>query len=1748
MKRVIFWVLVWLAWARPWAVTLAQGELRLTEFLAANARNLRDENGDYPDWIEVHNAGAAPLNLEGWTLTDSTNQPGRWMFPSTNLAANAYLVVYASGKDRAVPGQPLHTSFSLNADGEYLALISPEGEIATEFAPRFPPQLVDVSYGLRNGRQYYFSPPTPNLPNQGGYNDFVADTKFSVDRGFYEQSFQLAITTATAGATIVYTTNGTPPTLTFGVATNGSVYAGPLMVGGTTVLRAAAYKEGFQPSNVDTQTYIFLDDVLQQSPTGQPPPGWPSSWGANTRDYGMDPDIVNHPQYRDTIRGDLKSLPTFSIVMDLNDLFSSARGIYANAGQQGRAWERPCSVELVYPDGTLGFQIDCGIRIRGGFSRSSNNPKHAFRLFFREQYGAPKLRYPLFGDAGTDTFDAIDLRTFQNYSWSFQGDSRGIFIRDQFNRDTQLEMGHQAERGEFYHLYLNGQYWGLFNTCERPEASYAETYYGGQKEDYDVIKVEAGPYTIFATDGNLQAWAQLYNLARSGLASDADYERVQGNHPDGTRKPSYPNLVEVDNLIDYMLITLYGGNLDAPISNFLGNNSPNNWYGIRSRTDEFGGFRFFIHDAEHTLLNLNESRIGPYAAGDTSVTKSNPQWVWQKMWANPEFQVRSADRVHRHFFNGGALTPEAALARFRKRQAEIDRAVVGESARWGDAKRGTPFTREDWLREINNVANNYLPRRSDIVLSQLRSRGLYPNVTAPSFNQHGGAVPRGFLLSMTRPTGTVYYTRDGSDPRLRGGAVAPGARTYQAPMALDETTLVKARALVGGTWSALNEATFTLIQTYTNLLLTELMYHPAPEGEVDGDQFEFIELKNVNPFEIDLSGVRFTNGVRFAFPLGTKLGPGRFAVLARNATNFARRYPGVFLDGVYSGSLANGGERVTLVHAVGTPLFSVEYRDAAPWPETADGQGFSLVPIHPNMNEAPDDPAQWRASSRMGGSPGADDPPAAVVPVVINELLTHTDPPAVDAVELHNPTALPADIGGWFLTDDRATPQKYRLPSDTVLAPGAYRVFDEGDFNPVPGLPPSFSFSSHGEEVYLYSADAAGNLTGYSDGFGFGAAANSISFGRYTNSVGEVQYPAQRASSLGTANAGPRVGPVVINEIRYHPAPGDEEFLELKNITDQPVRLYDPLRPTNTWRLNGVGFTFPPGIELPAQGLGLLVGTDPGAFRSRYRVAAQVPVLGPYPGVLQDNGELLELQQPDAPDLTTNALGEVSVLVPWVTVDAVRYNDRAPWPVAAAGTGPSLERVDPQAYGNDPANWRASFGPASPGLDNDGNRMPVVDAGLDIDLQAAVFPARTPLSGSATDDGLPKGLGGLRPRWLQIGGPAPALVEAPEAFSTQVQLPGTGRYVFRLVASDGELTGADEVTLTVTRPSTEQTLVPAGAVWRYLDDGSDQGTAWRALGFNDGGWRSGQAQLGYGDGDEATVVGYGPASNTKYITTYFRRSLTVAGAASVTALTLKILRDDGPVVYLNGTEVMRDNLPEGEIGFQTRAGTAIGGADESAFLERAVDPGLLREGLNVLAVEMHQVSPTSSDLSFDLQLDALAFPADRPPTVDAGPDLAIALPNAAVLDGRFTDDGLPGPPGVVTLEWVKVSGPGQVSFSEATLWRTTATFSAAGDYVLRLTATDGAAVVSDSVLVRVSGVVSPPQIVEASVVFGASPSFQLGFDALAGRSYRVQFRDTLGAGPWQELTTIPPGAARRVLVTDPLRSERRTRYYRMVLE
>ena len=448
------------------------------------------------------------------------------------------------------------------------------------------------------------------------------------------------------------------------------------------------------------------------------------------------------------------------------------------------------------------------------------------------------------------------------------------------------------------------------------------------------------------------------------------------------------------------------------------------------------------------------------------------------------------------------------------------------------------------------------------------------------------------------------------------------------------------------------------------------------------------------------------------------LAAGQSLVLVENIAAFQSRYgSNILIGGQYSGALAANGERLALVGGLGEPILDFSY-DPAWYPITA-GYGFSLSLVNQN---APlntwGDPASWRPSAGLGGSPGLSNPaPVDFPPILVNEVLANPIPPARQKIELYNPSANAANLGGWFITDDPHAPQKFRIPDGTVIAAGGYLVFDDTAFNPTPGVGASFAFSRNGGQAYVFSADAGGNLTGYIQGFPFGASATGVSFGSYVVSTGNMEFTAQTANTFGAANAGPSVGPVVISEIMYHPPDlflnGNywddtlDEYVELNNFGGSAAPLFDPAFPANTWALNGgVQFQFPPGVILPPKGFLLVVSFDPAAkplqlaaFQNRYGVSASVPVLGPYSGNLSNAVGDLQLFKPRGPD---------AGLVPQVLVDRVKYHAAAPWPIAADGIGPSLQRLNSAAYGNDPANWAGAL--PTPGGAYGGGAAPVISA------------------------------------------------------------------------------------------------------------------------------------------------------------------------------------------------------------------------------------------------------------------------------------------------------------------------------------------------------------------------------------------------------------------------------------------------------
>jgi hypothetical protein len=671
-----------------------------------------------------------------------------------------------------------------------------------------------------------------------------------------------------------------------------------------------------------------------------------------------------------------------------------------------------------------------------------------------------------------------------------------------------------------------------------------------------------------------------------------------------------------------------------------------------------------------------------------------------------------ADRIYKHCFNDGPLTDDNTQQRWDAMTADINDASFCELARWpngggydpgpgGDANVAPP----DRI-DMNGFVDIFMTALDDWT----GTYQLYPDIDPPMIDQQGEGAAW-VALANPNGSGTIYYTLDGTDPRepVTGNPVGTPGNVIM----LSKSRHIKARVFDDPNWSALNERPLVVGPVAQNVRITEIMYHPLDTSDPNDPNTEYIELMNLGPETINLNLVDFTNGIDFTFPSVT-LTSGEHVLVVKYQNAFEAKYgTGRNIAGEYSGSLRNGGERIELQDPIGQTIHNFRYSDG--WRDHTDGEGYSLTIIDP-ANSDPnswDEKDSWRASVYINGSPGWDD--SGILPnpgsIVINELLAHSDGYPNDWVELHNTTGGPIDISGWFLSDRDSDLMKYQIPSPTVILAGDYIVLTQDDNFGNLSDPCShvvFGLSEHGEQVYLSSAlDQNGVLTGYRDVEDFGASENGVSFGRYYKaSTDNYNFVAMDTITFGTANAYPEVGPIVINEIMYHPdwpvsSPYDNddyEYIELYNISGADVNLYDV--DSIPWKFtDGIEFTFPPDANIPAGGYAL-VAKDLDAFAWRYGSAGGTQIFGPYDGKLSNGGEKLDLGMPG--DLDGFGVRH------YIRIDRVNYSDGSHpqdvpggidlWPTETDGGGESLSRDVPGNYGNDPNNWIAEI--PSPGIVN----------------------------------------------------------------------------------------------------------------------------------------------------------------------------------------------------------------------------------------------------------------------------------------------------------------------------------------------------------------------------------------------------------------------------------------------------------------
>ncbi len=652
----------------------AASSVIINEFLAFSDTDFAD--GSPRDWIELYNPGNEPLQLKGYSLTDDAKGGRRWVFPAARLEAHGYLRIWASGQNR-VSSSEYHTNFALSKGGEYVGLFAPDGELI-DGVP-FGKQRVGISYGrYPNGSEswFYFMDPTPGRQNTGEKYTGIADPPVvSKTGGFYSEPISVQILTRRPSAEIRYTLDGSAPDQT------SDVYSETLQISETTPVRARAFCDGLLPSDIVTNTYFI---------------------------------------------GQSFRIPVLSIVTAPENLFDRRTGIYVNAEQHGRAWERPTSVEFFETRDSRMFAVDAGLRIHGGASRRRSE-KHSFRLYFRAEYGPKKLNAPFIPSTTVNSFDRIVLRGGYNDSWAHWDPGQrevATYTTDPLTRDLQADMSGVASHGLYAELYLNGEYWGVYNPCERIDDAFLESYYGG--EEWDVISDDE------LKDGDRRAWQDLQRFVQgANFSTSQDYQ-------------DFESMVDIKQMTDYFIVNIWVQNYDWP---------HHNWYAGRAKRPD-GKWMFFCWDAEYSFgsgpqgYKINQNTFQTAQSGSLLGT------MFDKLLRSSQYRDYFEERLE--YYLGTSLSPEHVLQLFDKHRDAIRPAIPYEAERW-NRKRGL----DDWDRAAEKL-EDFVNQRAEYV-----RRHVYGSRPTPTPTPTPKPTPRTIAqTSWLPPEGDwdYVYDPDGGSP------------------------------------------------------------------------------------------------------------------------------------------------------------------------------------------------------------------------------------------------------------------------------------------------------------------------------------------------------------------------------------------------------------------------------------------------------------------------------------------------------------------------------------------------------------------------------------------------------------------------------------------------------------------------------------------------------------------------------------------------------------------------------------------------------------------------------------------------------------------------------------------------------------------------------------------------------------------------------------------------------------------------
>ncbi|TVQ64638.1 MAG: hypothetical protein EA360_11935, partial [Balneolaceae bacterium] len=711
---ISFAFLIFLSGIYPGLQAQSVPSVAINEVMASNSETIADEDGDYPDWIELYNTTNSRINLDGYGLSDNYENPFKWVFPDVAIEPGQFLIVWASNKDRRSPGQPLHTNFALSAVGEEIILTTPEGVQVDSLPPT--PIPTDVSLGRKpdgSGELFFFDEPTPGASNNTEANQGQLDPPlFSQTGGFYSSAVSLTLSHPDPAAQILYTIDGTEPSASafegipyryrssyarnpgdspgsmVTVTTRTQRYSAPLsiqnrssepnvisQIPGTwdsdpfylprdpvlkgTVVRARAVKPGFTDSEVVTQTYFVF-------------PG-----GRN-----------------------VFSLPVASVTVNPSGLFDFDQGIYvpgvdfeawradnpsqsadalspANYHRRGEEAERSAHFNYFRPGSDrVDLEQDIGVRIHGFVGR--RYPNKTLRLYARGSYGDSNFSFPFFTDDPSEQHRRLLLRNSgQDYNYTYLRDALAQTLVKHLRFDTQAYQP--------LVLFINGEYWGIHNLRQRFDRHYLALEYGVDPDNIDMMETNG---VVIEGDGDHYFNMTQY-IEQNDLADDQHYLEV-------TRR------MDPDNFMDYQIAQIFLQNYDWPGSNIRYWRAKTDAYEPGRPYGQDGRWRWLMYDMDRTMSLFSqdpgwENNTLFFATDANSEEWRNPPWatfLLRNLLKNEGFRHAFINRY------ADQLNTAFSAERFTALITELSEAIRPEMSRHQDR---WMFLISQWDNELNRL-------------------------------------------------------------------------------------------------------------------------------------------------------------------------------------------------------------------------------------------------------------------------------------------------------------------------------------------------------------------------------------------------------------------------------------------------------------------------------------------------------------------------------------------------------------------------------------------------------------------------------------------------------------------------------------------------------------------------------------------------------------------------------------------------------------------------------------------------------------------------------------------------------------------------------------------------------------------------------------------------------------------------------------------------------------------------------------